>query len=314
MKHYIITGSSGLVGTSLCRKLKFDVNNFVMCMVSSKVDLRDDNQVNGAFETIIKDNDWRIFHLAARVGGIKANNSFATFFRDNVLINTNVLHNAALYNVEKVVSLASTCVYPKDARQPLQEKDLHNGFPHDTNYAYAFAKRMIDIQSKAYRDSYKCNFVTAIPTNVYGLNDNFDLENSHVIPAIIHKVYLAKKNNQRFVELWGDGQALRDFIFSDDLSDALILIMEKYNDREAINIATGVDVTIEYVTSLIMKALNFHGGIIWNGELKGIDQKSTDITKIKSLGWEPKVKIEEGIQRVCEWFEKNYKDSRGAII
>jgi len=309
IKKAIITGSNGLVGKSLTKLLTN------VWPLSRKWDLSSQEDTRSIFSTVMSDPalDYEIYHLAAKVGGVGANQNYlGDFFTQNILINTNVLEIAKKLKVKKLLSLASTCVYPKDAEQPLKEKDLHNGWPHETNYAYAFAKRMLHVQSMAYREQYGCNFVVAVPTNVFGPEDNFHLENAHAIPAIIHKIYLAKKNNQDSVELWGDGRQERDFIYVDDLSRALILVMEKYNDKEPINIATGKDVSIDYIVGIIVKSLKYTGKIKWSEQNKGIEKKSVDITKISKIGWEPKISIETGLEVTCNWFMTYYPKVRGA--
>jgi GDP-L-fucose synthase len=308
----LITGASGLVGKSLSRKIKeLNLYNRVVCLDSKRCDLRNRAEVEDEFRGLELDSTWDCIHLAARVGGINANiNNQGQFFYDNIVMNANILEVARSVRVNKLISLASTCIYPNDCTLPLKEKDLHNGEPHFSNYGYAYAKRSLDIQSKAYRDQYGCNFIVAIPTNIFGANDNFNLENSHVIPGIIHKIYLAQKNKTECVELWGDGNQERDFIFVDDLSRALILIMEKYNDREGINIATGQDVSIKEIAELIRKNIGYSGTIKWNQQNKGVQRKPVDITKLTNLGWKNEISLEKGIEISCEWFIKNYPNIR----
>lgn len=308
----LITGASGLVGRSLSKKIQeLNLYNEIVCFDSKRCDLRNRAEVEDEFRGFELGPTWDCIHLAARVGGINANiNNQGQFFYDNIVMNTNVLEVARSVRVNKLISLASTCIYPNDCTLPLKEKDLHNGEPHFSNYGYAYAKRSLDIQSKAYRDQYDCNFIVVIPTNIFGANDNFNLENSHVIPGIIHKIFLAQKNKTEYVELWGDGNQERDFIFVDDLSRALILIMEKYNDREGINIATGQDVSIKEIAELIRKNIGYSGTIKWNQQNKGVQKKSVDITKLTNLGWKNEVSLEKGIEISCEWFIKNYPNIR----
>ena len=219
-----------------------------------------------------------IIHLAAKVGGVKANMDYlGDFFYENILINTHVLESAKRHNISKVVSLLSTCVYPNQVNYPLTPVQVHNGRPHHSNYAYAHAKRMLDVQSRAYRDQYGCNFITAIPNNLFGENDNFDLDNSHVLPAMIRKMYEARLED-RDVVLWGDGSPLREFTYSYDLARALLLLVEGYDDRDPINVGNTVEISIKDVAERIAKAVDFKGNIIWRTEMPlGQHRKPSDI-------------------------------------
>jgi len=310
----LITGASGLVGKSLLRKTKKSnlYNRIIWGGVAGKrCDLRDRQEVEDEFKALKLDSTWDCIHLAARVGGLGANTlSNADFFSDNIRMNTNVIDLCHQFKVNKLLSFASTCVYPVSAIQPYREKSLHDGWPHNTNFGYAFSKRMLDIQSRAYRKQYGCNFIVAVPTNIYGPEDNFTLDKAHVIPDLIHKIYLAKKENRNEIELWGDGTQLRDFIFVDDVADAIITIMEKFNNEEPINIATGKDIPIKKIVKLIKKSIGYDGKIKWSKDNKGIQKKSVDISKITYLGWKPKTSIEDGIEKTCKWFVENYETIR----
>jgi GDP-L-fucose synthase len=311
MTNIIITGSTGLIGSALTKKLNKDK----ICTTSG--DLTECDSIYHQFQEfsiITKQNkleNSECYHLAARVGGLGDNmNHLGEFFTTNILINTNVLNAARMFNMKKLISMASTCIYPENAPQPYRESSLQDGWPHNSNYGYAFSKRMLDIQSRAYRDQYGCNFVVAVPTNVYGERDNYKLNDAHVIPDIIHKMYLAKTNKEPELKLWGDGSQLRDFILADDLCDALILIMEKYDDKEPINIASGIDTPIKYIVELIQKNMEYDGKIIWSGDKKGIQKKSVNIDKIMALGWKPKTSVEEGIKISCDYFISQYPNVR----
>jgi GDP-L-fucose synthase len=308
----LITGASGLVGKSLSKKIKEQNLYDRIFFVNSKMcDLRNEAYTQLLFYDYEVNTTWDCIHLAARVGGLGANTlSNADFFSDNIRMNTNIIDLCHRYKVNKLLSFASTCAYPDKCQLPLKEKYLHQGEPHISNYGYAYSKRSLDIQSKAYRDQYGCNFIVAIPTNIYGVDDNFDLENSHVIPGIVHKIFLAHKNKNESVELWGDGNQERDFIFADDLSKALILIMSNYNDREAINIATGREISIKKIAELIRKNISYSGVINWNKQNKGVQRKPVDITKITNLGWKNETTVEKGIEIVCKWFLKTYPNIR----
>jgi len=217
----LVTGGTGLVGHALQKVLPNAVY-----LSSKDYDLRNYDECLSMIRKYMPEH---VFHLAAKVGGVKANSDFAAeFYYDNILINTNVLNASYNNNVEKVVSLLSTCVYPNKVNYPLTEDQIHNGEPHQSNFAYAYAKRMLDVQSRSYRKQYGCNFITAVPNNLFGENDNFDLENSHVIPAIIRKIHEANVNNKNVV-LWGDGSPTREFTYSLDLANILLFILEKYD-------------------------------------------------------------------------------------
>ena len=311
----ICTGDTGLIGTALCSAI--DWKYLYRAHQDERFDLRNIEDTKDLFYSAkthfySSANDIVVYHLSAKVGGIGANiNNLADFYRDNILMNTNVLEVARIARVKKLVSLASTCVYPDNAPYPLKESDLHSGEPHFSNYAYAFAKRMLDVQSRAYRDQYGCNFVVAIPTNVYGTCDNYDLQNGHAIPVLIHKIYRAKINNEKSVTCFGSGEELRDFIYVKDVASALITIMEKYDEKTPINIATGNEVSISSVVEMICFFIGYSGEVIWNGKLSGQFRKPVDTTKITKLGWKPKFTLNEGLERSCEWFMNNYPNVRG---
>lgn len=311
-KKLLITGASGLVGTALLKNVRTKyLYEEIFCINSKECDLRNYDDVERKFKSLQIDYSCDCIHLAARVGGINANIlNNVDFFNDNIKINMNVLNACHKFNVNKLLSFASTCVYPENAKLPYKEKDLHNGWPHNTNFGYAFAKRMLDIQSRTFRRQYKNNFIVAIPTNIYGPNDNFKLNEAHVIPDLIHKIFLAKQNKQDTITLWGNGTQKRDFIFSEDVANAILIIIEKYNDEEPINIATGKNVKIKEIVKLITNFFDYNGKILWSKEKSGIQKKPVDISKIKKLGWTNKVSLKEGIKETCNWFIKNYPNIR----
>tara|TARA_R100000008_G_scaffold4749_1_gene2967 strand:- start:7790 stop:8728 length:939 start_codon:yes stop_codon:yes gene_type:complete len=301
-KDMLITGGSGMVGSAFQKFLpsatylnRKDFENLEPEDVSGK----------------------NIIHLAARVGGIKANTSYMLdFYLENSIINQKILNFAHSQNVEKVVSLLSTCVYP-DAQYisyPLTEDQLHLGPPHNSNYGYAYSKRMVDVMSRAYRQQYGCNFITAIPNNLYGEYDNFDLENSHVIPAIIRKVWEAKINKQEKVLCWGDGSPLREFTYSEDVAQILLFLMENYNEPEPINIGNTHEYSIKEVVEIICKTLKYEGKIEWQtSEPLGQHRKPSSNRKLLSLGWKKSdyTPLEKGIKKTCDWFIMNYPNVRG---
>ena len=279
---------------------------------SSDYDLRDMSQVETMME---KHKPYAIIHLAAKVGGVKANmDNLGDFFRDNILINTNVLECARKYNVKKVVSVLSTCIYPDKVDYPLTEIDIHSGPPHESNYAYAYAKRMLDVQSRAYRTQYGCNFITAVANNLYGENDFYDLENSHVIPAITRKMYEAKLE-KRDVTLWGAGSSLREFTYSGDMAELLLFLLDKYDEPGPINIGNTQEVSIKDMANMISEFIDFDQNIIWDTtKPEGQHRKPSSNDRLLELGWtqDRYTTLRDGISKTCRWFLENYpKNVRG---
>tara|TARA_R110000851_G_scaffold121747_1_gene250678 strand:+ start:2913 stop:3824 length:912 start_codon:yes stop_codon:yes gene_type:complete len=262
-------------------------------------------------------NQKNVVHLAAKVGGVKANtDEIGEFFRINSIINQKLLHMAYCGESTKVVSLLSTCVYPDAAyiTYPLTEDQLHLGPPHSSNFGYAYAKRMVDVMSRAYRQQYGCNFITAIPNNLYGENDNFHLENSHVVPAIIRKVWEAKIREQPFVECWGDGSALREFTYSEDIVKVLMFLIENYDEPEPINIGNTEEHSIKEVVELICLLLEYNGQVKWNTDKpSGQHRKPSSNQKLLNLGWEKEwyTSLEKGLTKTCKWVKLNYPNLRG---
>jgi GDP-L-fucose synthase len=306
-QNVLVTGGNGMVGKALQKLMPNAI--FVN---SSMYDLRDLYRCESMFN---KFHPEYVIHLAARVGGIKANKEkLADFYADNIYINTNVLLCSMAYDVKKVISVLSTCVYPNQVNYPLTEDQLHNGMPHSSNYAYAIAKRGLDTYSQALRDQYGCNFVTIIPNNLYGEYDNFHLEDSHVLPAMIRKFYEANLEGKNFVELWGDGNPLREFTYSHDMAKIILFLLEKYDDRFPINIGNTNEISIKNVAKKIKKLLNYKGKIKWdtsqpNGQLR----KPSSNQKLLDLGWkkEDYTDFDEGLRNVCEWFKESYPNIRG---
>ena len=278
---------------------------------SSICDLRDRKETLALFDKVKP--DW-VVHLAAKVGGIKANiEHMGEFYRDNILLNTNVLEASRLLGVQKVVSVLSTCIYPDDVTYPLTENQIHQGPPHSSNYAYAHAKRMIDVQSRAYRKQYGCNFITAVPNNLFGENDNYHLNDSHVIPAIIHKMFLAKQKNEDVV-LWGNGSPLREFTYSVDVAHILLFLLRRYDGESPINVGNPGEHSIKKIAELIAKYMNFKGSIIWDvSKPSGQHRKPSDNTKLMNLDPDPQIytNFEKALRESCEWFVKNYPNVRG---
>ena len=255
-----------------------------------------------------------IIHLAARVGGVKSNTNFvADFFKDNILMNTNLLDASSKLGVDKVVSLLSTCVYPDIAQYPLTPEQFHDGPPHQSNFGYAYAKRMIDVYSRALRQQYGSNFICAVPNNLYGLHDNFDLENGHVIPAIIRKIHDAKLT-EKIPVFWGSGENLREFTFASDISKILLFLLENYDEEVPINIGTLEERSIKSVVDLVCQYMRYAGPIKWDDtKPSGQFRKPSSNSKFLSLGWENKdyTNFEEGLRMTCKWYENNYPNVRG---
>ena len=305
-RRVLVTGGKGQVGRALQRVLPG-----ALYLSSAVCDLRDLQQTKQLFEGYSPDY---VIHLAAKVGGIKANmENLGAFYTDNVYINTNVLDCARDTGVKKVVSLLSTCVYPDEAVYPLQEDQIHNGKPHASNYAYAYAKRMLDVQSRAYRDQYGCNFITIVPNNLFGEHDNFDLDDSHVIPAIIRKMHEANLSGQD-VTLWGDGSPLREFTYSGDLARILLFVMEAYDGDIPLNVGNTQEISIKEVAYLISDLINFKGDIVWDtSKPAGQHRKPSDNSNFLKLGWKKSdySNFKDSLSKVCEWFIMNYPEARG---
>jgi len=302
----LITGGTGLAGY----QLKKMIPNAIC--IDSSIDLRDTIAVSLLFEKL---KPTKVIHCAAKVGGLGGNMNYkGEFFYDNIMINTNVIEACRKYNVDKLVCFLSTCVFPDDVEYPLTEEKIHLGEPHSSNYPYAYAKRMVDVMSRAYRQQYGCNFITVIPNNLYGENDNFDLENSHVIPAIIRKVWEAKLYNKPYVECWGDGSPLREFTYSEDIARILVFLLENYDEPEPINIGNTDEYSIRQVVEIICSILEYDGEIRWNTQKpSGQHRKPSSNRKLLDLGWDKKwyTSLEKGLTKTCLWVKDNYPLLRG---
>ena len=302
----LVTGGSGMVGHAIQELIPDAV------FVNSRMyDLRNPIDVGYVFANYKPDY---VIHLAARVGGIKANsNNPGTFYYDNIMINANILEAARKHKVKKLLSFLSTCIYPDTTTYPLREKNIHDGPPHFSNYAYAYAKRMLDIQSKAYRDQFGCNFITVVPNNLFGEYDNFHLEDSHLIPAIIRKIYDAKERSKDVV-LWGNGKAMREFTYSKDLAQIVLLLLDTYGGRQPLNVGNTNEYTIQKVAHLIANIMKYEGNIIWDrSDLQGQLRKPSDNSQLLKLGWniEDYTPFKEALTNTCAWFTENYPNVRG---
>lgn len=290
-----IAGHRGMVGSAIYRKLVREGFENILVRTSSELDLRDQQAVRSFFETERPDY---VFLAAAKVGGIMANNIYrAEFLHDNLLIQNNVIDSAYRNDATKLMFLGSSCIYPKLAPQPLQEESLLTGLLEPTNEPYAIAKIAGIKMCEAYRSQYGCNFISVMPTNLYGPNDNYDLNNSHVLPAMIRKFHEAKEENKTFVELWGTGSPLREFLHADDLADACYFLMQNYDEPGFLNVGVGSDVTIKSLAELIQNVTGYEGEIRWNTEKPdGTPRKLMDVSKLHSLGWKHRVDLEDGIR------------------
>ena len=299
-----VAGHRGLVGSAILRKLEKEGYENLVVRTSKELDLREKQQVDTFFET---EKPEFVFLAAAKVGGIVANNEFpADFIRDNLMIQTNVIDASYRNQVEKLLFLGSTCIYPKLAPQPLKEEYLLTGPLEPTNDAYALAKIAGIKMCQSYNKQYGTNYISAMPTNLYGENDNFDLQSSHVMPALIRKFHEAKLSNQSSVEVWGTGTPKREFLYSDDLADACVYLMNHYNGDEIINIGVGEDVSIKELAETVQRVVGFEGELKFDTtKPDGTPRKLVDTTKINQLGWKADVKLEDGISLAYEWFLNN---------
>ena len=299
-----IAGHRGMVGSAIVRKLKAEGYTTILTRTSSELDLRNQAAVADFFAQEQPDY---VFLAAAKVGGILANNTYrAEFLYDNLLIESNIIHSAHQAGVTKLLFLGSSCIYPKLAPQPLKEEYLLSGFLEPTNEPYAIAKIAGIKLCEAYRNQYGSNFISAMPTNLYGPNDNYDLQGSHVLPALIRKFHEAKINNQPTVEIWGTGSPMREFLHADDLADACIFLMEHYNGEQFVNIGTGEDVTIREAAELIKEIVDFPGELRWNTDKPdGTPRKLMDVSRIHAMGWKHKTDLKQGLELTYQDFLAN---------
>jgi len=300
-----VAGHRGLVGSAIVRKLKEKGYNNIVVRDHKDLDLRDQYKTREFFE--LERPDY-VFLAAAKVGGIYANATYpADFIYDNLAIEVNVIKAAYDFGVKKLLFLGSSCIYPKFAPQPIKEEYLLSGYLEPTNEAYAIAKIAGLKMCQYFNQQYGTNYISVMPTNLYGPNDNFDLESSHVLPALIRKFHEAKVNNKPYVEVWGTGSPRREFLYVDDLADACVFLMEEYNGNDVINIGTGEDITIKELAELIKKIVDYNGEIKFDTtKPDGTPRKLLDVSKLRKLGWKHKVSLEEGIYRTYKWFVEEY--------
>lgn len=294
-----VAGHRGMVGSAIVRRLNKEGYTNLLLKSSSELDLRNQASVNSFFDT---EKPEYVFLSAAKVGGIQANNIYrANFLYDNLMIESNIIHAAYLSGVKKLLFLGSSCIYPKMAPQPLKEESLLTGLLESTNEPYAIAKIAGIKLCEAYRDQYGCNFISAMPTNLYGPNDNYDLNNSHVLPALIRKFHSAKTEATPNVEVWGTGSPMREFLHVDDLADACLFLMLNYDEKLFINIGTGDDLTIKALAEMVKDIVGYNGELRWNTDKPdGTPRKLMDVSLIHRQGWKHTIGLREGITTVYE--------------
>jgi GDP-L-fucose synthase len=302
MVKYLVAGSTGLAGSAICRKLESIGEDYIG--ISSKdVDLKDYDQTLKILKKYMPKN---VIIAAAKVGGIKANNTYPVeFLNENILIGMNLINASFELKVSNVIFLGSSCIYPKFAEQPMREDSLLTGQLEDTNRAYAISKIACVELIKAYRRQHGLNWFSVMPTNLYGENDNFDLESSHVMPAILRKTHEAKINGDSTVNLWGSGNPKREFMNSDDLADAILFLSENKPEHELINIGVGYDITLKELAEKIKKIVGFEGEFLWNTDVPdGPPQKLMNSQRLFDMGWTPKIGLDEGLFNFYEWYKK----------
>jgi len=300
-----IAGHRGMVGSAIYRKLLGLGYTNIITRTSSELDLRVQEPVNEFFETERPDY---VFLAAAKVGGIMANNLYrADFLYENLMIQSNVIHSAYATRVSKLMFLGSSCIYPKLAPQPMKEEYLLTGLLEHTNEPYAIAKIAGIKMCDAYRAQYGCNFISVMPTNLYGPNDNYDLQNAHVLPTLIRKFHEAKQNGDPAVTIWGTGTPMREFLHADDLASACVYLMENYNEEGLVNIGTGMDVTITDLAMLIKEIVGYEGTLVYDHtKPDGTPRKLMDVTKLTNLGWKYSIELKEGLEQVYNDYQSSH--------
>ncbi len=300
-----VAGHRGMVGSAVVRALQSKGFHNIITKTSAELDLRNQQAVETFYATEKPDY---VIDAAAKVGGIIANNTYrAEFLYDNLQIQNNIIHFAWKYNVKKLLFLGSSCIYPKLAPQPLKEEYLLTGELEPTNEPYAIAKITGIKMCESYWDQYGCNFISAMPTNLYGPNDNYHPENSHVLPALIRKFHEAKTNNNPSVTIWGDGSPLREFLYADDLADALVYLILNYNEKQFVNVGFGEDISIKDLAMLVQKTIGYEGNLEFDtSKPNGTPRKLMDSSKLFATGWRPKITLEQGIALAYQDFLKNH--------
>lgn len=301
-----VAGHRGLVGSAIVRALKAQGFENLILKTRQELDLTDQHAVANFFA---QEKPEYVFLAAAKVGGIMANKTYpADFIQQNLAVQNNIIHNAYLHKTKKLLFLGSSCIYPKLCPQPIKEEYLLTGELEPTNKAYAIAKIAGIIECQSYNEQYGTNFISLMPTNLYGPHDNFDLENSHVMPAMIRKFHDAKASNAPQVTLWGTGSAQREFLHVDDLADATLFLMENYHDSAIINVGTGEDVSIKELAEKVKNIVGYEGEIVWDTtKPDGTPRKLLDVGRLHALGWKYKIKLLDGLRETYDWYKKNYE-------
>jgi len=305
----LVTGGSGMVGSAF----KKIAGNFLF-PTRKELDLLNREQV---FSYIKNNKISKVIHVAARVGGVKANiDKVADFYSENIRMNTNIIDACVSTGVEKVACCLSTCVYPDEnnVTWPITEAQLHNGHPHISNFGYAYSKRMMEVQIRAVRQQHGLNYISVIPNNLYGENDNYDLENSHVLPALTRKIWESKINNKPYFEVWGDGEVWREFTYSEDIAKAVMFCLKEYDDPEPINIGNTKEYLLKEVIDLLKYKLDYSGDVVYNlSKPKGQVRKPSSNQKLLNLGWKKQwyTPLDKGLENTCSWFKKTYPMVRG---
>ncbi|RYF78076.1 MAG: GDP-L-fucose synthase [Cytophagaceae bacterium] len=299
-----VAGHRGMVGSAIIRQLEAGGYENIIFRTSSELDLRNQAAVADFFA---EQKPEYVFLAAAKVGGILANNIYrADFLYENLMIEANIIHSAYQQGVTKLLFLGSSCIYPKMAPQPLKEDSLLSGFLEQTNEPYAIAKIAGIKLCESYRSQYGANFISAMPTNLYGPNDNYDLQGSHVLPALIRKFHEAKVNGQPFVEVWGTGSPLREFMHADDLAEACVFLMNNYDGEQFVNVGTGEDLTIRNLAEMVKDVVGFEGELRWNTEKPdGTPRKLMDVSRLHAMGYKHKIDLQEGLEKTYQDFLKN---------
>ncbi len=302
-----VAGHRGMVGSAIVRELEKLGYQNIVTRTSAELDLRNQTAVDAFYQTEKPDY---VFVAAAKVGGILANNTYrAEFLYDNLCIQNNLIHGAYVHNVKKLLFLGSSCIYPKLAPQPLKEEYLLSGFLEPTNEPYAIAKITGIKMCEAYRDQYGCNFISAMPTNMYGPNDNYHPENSHVLPALIRKFHEAKVGSAAQVTVWGDGSPMREFLYADDLANALVYLMLNYNEKEFVNVGYGSDITIGDLAKTIAEIVGFNGEIVFDSSKpNGTPKKLMDSSRLFATGWQPQTHLQAGIKLAYDDFLSKHSE------
>jgi GDP-L-fucose synthase len=301
-----VAGATGMVGSALCRRLR--KAGYPIVLPDSRVDLRNQKATQELFAELKP--DW-VCLAAAKVGGIQANMTFpAEFIYDNVMMEANVLHSAYLAGVKKLLFLGSSCIYPKFAPQPMREEYLLSGPLEETNEPYAVAKIAGIVMAQSYNRQYGTNYVCVMPTNLYGPNDNFDLETSHVIPALMRKTHEAKETGREYVEVWGTGKPMREFLHTDDMADACLFILENHCSVGNVNIGCGMDISIKEAAELIKDVVGYKGRIRFNpGRPDGTPRKLLDVSRLSALGWKQTIPLREGLESTYDWFLEHNREN-----